>query len=184
MELTNSVSSQDLNSGLQNFEKRVFESGAANSAHRNCYVSATHATIKRTTCIPNLSVHSYVAGTPGLKINLLPEVRDLRSPEFVQSILNAVQAHADGPVQNLASERMEIQPITSGLKRPRVETSFVWVKYGGAVFKVLPAAGDVDSLKDAVKVKAQLSHPSFQLNVKDHKGNVLEVDAPLEANTQ
>jgi hypothetical protein len=63
-------------------------------------------------------------------------------------------------------------------------TTSYWVKYATAVFKVLPATNDIDSLKDAVKAKAQLLHPSFQLTVKDEKGNVLKASAPLAANTE
>jgi hypothetical protein len=65
----------------------------------------------------------------------------------------------------------------------------IWVKYGTAVFEVTPAKNNVDSLKEAVKAKWDSSNPGhvlnmFQLTVKDHKGNMLEVDAALEANTK
>jgi hypothetical protein len=64
-----------------------------------------------------------------------------------------------------------------------------WVRYGTAVFEVSPTKSTVDSLKDAVKAKWDASNPGnilnvFTLTVKDHTGNVLEVDAPLRANSK
>jgi hypothetical protein len=46
---------------------------------------------------------------------------------------------------------------------------------------------NVDSLKDAVKAKAAVALTGcdvFTLTVKDDKGNVLEVEAPLQANSK
>ena len=63
-----------------------------------------------------------------------------------------------------------------------------WVKYGDAVFKVEPAANDVDSLKKAVKAEWDASNPGvlniFTLVVKDHTLTVLEVDSLLESNNK
>ena len=61
----------------------------------------------------------------------------------------------------------------------------VWVKYGTAVFRVTPTDIYVDSLKDAVKAKMPntITKDAPWLIVKDDKGNVLQVNSVLQANT-
>ena len=72
------------------------------------------------------------------------------------------------------------------IAQPAAATSVpdeVWVRYGEHLFTVSPAKNHVDSLKDAVKAKAQLAQPSFQLTVK-RNGVALMATAIVESNTR
>ena len=112
----------------------------------------------------------------------------------VYSLKDAVKAKrgiVEGPlpllVWNVAREALgDSAPLTANsMVEPYIiHRQQIWVRYGDAVFEVVPAANTVDSLKDAVKAKMQLQQPAPTLVVKDHTLTVLEVDSLLESNNK
>ena len=117
----------------------------------------------------------------------------------VYSLKDAVKAKrgiVEGPlpllVWNVAREALgDSAPLTANsMVEPYIiHRQQIWVRYGDAVFEVVPAANTVDSLKDAVKAKWDASNPGnvlniFTLVVKDHTLTVLEVDSLLESNNK